>query len=159
MTMKRILATSAVVILLLTSSLAIACDLSCEFPQPESDCHASRASAEESMPAGMAMDGVTMPGMNHTNSGNQGIAFGQPQSESKHGLIGVMGPCERQSCDQSPTVAAKGNHYGTARFDTILAAPRFPRVDCCEAVFHDARDSLELFGPPIQTPLNISLRI
>ena len=157
--MKRILATCAVVLLLSASSLAIACDLSCGFAQLQSDCHASRTSAEESMPAGMAMDGMSMPGMNDSNSGNQGIAFRQPRSESQHALIGDIGPCEREICDQSPTVAAKGNHNGAARFDTILEAPGLSHLDRYEAIFHDARDHLELFSPLVQTPLNISLRI
>ena len=159
MEMKRIFTICTVALLLSVPSLAMACDISCGFAQPQSDCHASQVPTDESMPAGMAMDGMTMSGMNGTDSGNQEIAFGHPPSESRHAVIADMGPCERQSCDPEQTVAAKLNHYSAAQFETILAVAEFPRIDGHEAASHDARDAIALLSPIVHGPLSISLRI
>jgi hypothetical protein len=111
------------------------------------------------MPAGMAMNGMAMPGMNGTDPESPIILFSQLQTESRHAILDEMGPCEHQSCDQQQAVVAKVNHYNAAQFDRILTAPEFLHSNGYQSLFHGARDTPELLSPPIRTLLSISLRI
>lgn len=157
MGIRRIFAGFVVALLLAVSFLSIKCDLSCGFAQLRSDCHSAQMSAEESMPSGMAMSGMVMPGVNDADSGNRKIA-GQPHS-ARHAVIGEMGPCERQSCDPGQSVAAKVNHPSTAQLDTTLAAAEFSHMASPHPAFHDGRDDLDFHSSLAHSPLSMTLRV
>jgi hypothetical protein len=156
---RRIFATFVVIILLCASSLAMACDLSCEFAQPAMGCHSFPAAGNESMPAGMAMGGMTMPGMNNPGSGSKDSAFGKPVQTNRHAEIGEMDACERQSCDLEQIGTSKANPTCVTQFGAISNAVEYSRLECIQFDSHDARDGLELLSPPTHPPLTITLRI
>lgn len=164
MTMRHIFAGLIVALLLSVSSLAAACDLSCSFPQAQADCHSAQMGTGDSMKADiqmgdMTMAGMAMPAMANAGPTDQQIISTLPQPEIHHGLIGAMGPCERQSCDQGATDSFKSTHTIAAHFHTILAVAHSPSVDGLQSVFYDARANFSAFRPDRRVPLNISLRI
>ncbi len=159
MNLRRLFASCAAVTLLSVSSLAVACDLSCGFAQLQPDCHSTQMSAEESMPTGMAMNGMAMPGTNDADSGGRQLVSAPSHAETRHAVVGEMGPCERQSCDQGQAVAAKANQPGAEQFQAIFIVAGFPSASSLQATFHDARDDLVFRSHSIHSPLSISLRI
>jgi len=156
---RRIFATVVVIVLLCASSLAMACDLSCEFAQSAMDCHSFPAAENESMPAGMAMGGMAMPGMNDSGSGSEGSVFGKPVQTDRHAEIGEMDTCERQSCDLEQIASAKTDHTCVTQLGATSNTFEYSRLECIQFDSHDARDGLELLRPPIQPPVTIALRI
>jgi hypothetical protein len=157
--MRRIFAGSIIGLLLWVSSLAVACDLSCGFAQFHSDCHSPQMAATESGPAEMTIAGMTMPEMVGADSTDQGIYFSTPRATAAHAVIGEMGPCQRESCDQVQALAAKTNHSTAVQFDLIWAVAGSSHVGCLQTAFHDAREDIAPLGPGIHTPLSMSLRI
>jgi hypothetical protein len=157
--MKRIFGGSLTALLLCVSSWAAACDLSCGFAQFQSDCHSPRMAVKESMPAEMTMPGMAMPEMAGASSTNQQMFSHSSQAIPAHAAFVDMGACERQSCDQVQTLAAKGNHPTAAPLDTIRAVAGFSRIHSAKTAFHDARDDLAPLSPAIHSPLSVSLRI
>jgi len=157
--MKRIFVGCLVGMLLSASSLAVACDLSCGFAQLQSDCHSAQMSSEESMPTGMAMDGMAMPGTNNADSGGQQLVSALSHSETRHVVVGEMGPCERQSCDPASAIAARATHSSARQLHTGLAVAGLSRAESQEIAFHDGRDDLAALSLVVHSPFSISLRI
>jgi hypothetical protein len=146
-------------LLLCVSSSAAACDLSCGFAQFHSDCHSPQTAATESGPADMRMAGMAMPEMAGADSTDQGIYSFTSRAMSAHAVIGEMGTCKRESCDQVQALAARTNHSTAVQFDMIRSVARFSHIDCLQTAFHGAREDIAPLGPVIQSPLSISLRI
>jgi hypothetical protein len=155
---------SIVALLLAASSLAMACDLSCEFASMNSDCHAEQTEPQDSASGGMkmdgmAMDGMTMPQMSGDYSRNQQMVSAPRRTRPLHAKVVDMGTCERQTCDQASTLAVKANHGTTAKSDAVFIHNGFPRIASLQTVFLDARDCLARLGPVVHAPRSLSLRI
>jgi hypothetical protein len=147
------------VLLLCVSSLAAACDLSCEFAQLQSDCHSPQMALQESAPDEMTMAGMTVPEMASAGSTNQQMVSATSQAMPAHAAPADMGSCERQSCDQAQALASKATRPTAAHVDTIWAVTGFSHFDSPQNAFHDARDGTAPVSPVIHSPLRISLRI
>ncbi len=164
MMIRRIFAGSVVAILLWASSLAAACDLSCAFVSISSDCHSEQTNHQDSTPGGMKMDGMamtgmTMPEMSNDDSINQQMVSAQSRQMPLHAAVVDMGTCERQTCDQTPVLAAKANHPAAATCDAVRALTGFPRIDSLRTASHDARDDLARLTPDVRGPLRVTLRV
>lgn len=157
--MRRIFAGSMIGLLLGVSSLAVACDLSCGFAQFHSDCHSPQMAATESGPAGVTMAGMTMPEMSGADSTDQEIYSPTSRAMSAHAVIGEMGPCERESCDQVQALTGKINHSNAVQFEMIWAVAGLSYIGFLQTAFHDAREDIAPLCPVIHTPLSMSLRI
>jgi hypothetical protein len=145
MIFRRIFAGWIVALLLSTSALAAACDVSCAFAGMNSDCHAKLDKTQAGTPGGMKMDGMAMAGMNMPDSAgraNQQSTSGRVESKPSHPQIGEMGPCERQSCGGDPAISARSACSGNRQLRVVLACPETPRTNVRFFPFHDARDTL-----------------
>src|SRR5579864_3745334 len=110
MRIRRIFAGSIVALLLSVSPLAAACDISCAFPSISADCHSQRTESQASASGGMKMDGMAMAEMPMPEMANGQGQQPEPAAtgpNASHALIGEMGPCERQSCDNGFSVSAR----------------------------------------------------
>src|SRR5882672_8399980 len=152
MMIRRIFVGSIAMMLLLASSLAAACDLSCGFVSMKSDCHAQQPEPQDSLSGGMNMNGMsmngmrmagmTMPEMSGGDSVNQQMVSASSRTMPFHAAVVDMGTCERQSCDQAPVLAAKANHPAAAQSDAVCVHTGFPQIDSLQNTSHDARDGL-----------------
>jgi hypothetical protein len=159
MLIHRIFAGALTALMLSVFSLSAACDLSCAFPQGHSDCHSMRMESQQSGSDDTAMPGMVMTGMMDAGSGNQEITVAAQKTAATHAVIGEMGPCERQSCEQPQALSAKRNHSPTGQLETICAVAGFSAIDRLPPTFHEARDGIASLGLGSHSPLNISLRI
>ena len=162
MMIRRIFAGSIVALLLSVSSLAAACDVSCAFASMNSDCHSEQTESRESAPGGMKMDGMAMAGMTMPEMAggeDQQTVSAATRANIGHASIGEMGPCEKQTCDNSSAVSAKTSRSGDSHFHSILAVTETPRADIAPLFFHDARDDVASHCPSDGSPLQLSLRI
>jgi len=148
-----------IALLLLASSLAAACDLSCGFALFRSDCHSPEMAAMDSGASDMTMAGMTMAAMADDSSTNQRMVSPAPQGMPAHPVFADMGACERQFCDQAQALASKADHSTPAQFDTISIDAESPSMESLQAVFHESRDDIFLFSPFVDSSLDVSLRI
>ena len=162
MILRRILVGSMLALLLSASSLGAACDLSCAFASMNSDCHSERAGTNSSAAGGMTMPGMEMAGMTMQEMGggqDQQTISAISETMPHQTFIGEMGPCERQSCDNSSTVSAKVNGLGDTHFHLILAVTESLRADDAQALFRGARDDFASFRPHNRNSFQLSLRV
>jgi hypothetical protein len=162
MMMRRIFAGSIVALLLSVPSLAAACDLSCAFASMKSDCHVQPAEPQDSSASKMDMNGMSMAGMampDMANGEDQPSASAAQGSQASHPLLGELGPCERQTCDNSSAVSAKTSRSVGSHFHSILA---FTEASCAIGApphFHIARDDAASDRLQNRSSLQLSLRI
>jgi hypothetical protein len=157
MMIKRIFAGSIVTVLLSVSPLAAACDLSCAFASMNSDCHSEQTERQGSASGDMKMDGMTMPGMAHSEDPRADSAISQ--ANAAHPSIGEMGPCEKQACDNNSAISAKTNRSFDSHFDSIQALTESLRDGDALTLFHGARDDIARYRPGDAGPLHLTLRI
>ncbi len=162
MLLRRILVGSILALLLSASSLGAACDLSCAFASMNSDCHSEFAEANSSAASSMAMAGMEMAGMTTQEMGgsqDQQAISAISETMPHQTFIGEMGPCERQSCDNSSAVSARVNGLGYTHFHLILAVTETLRADDAQALFRGARDDFASFRPHNRNSFQLNLRI
>jgi hypothetical protein len=166
MMIKRIFASSIVVLLLSVSPLAAACDLSCAFPSTNTDCHSQQASQDSAFEPmkmhgmkmdDMSMDAMAMPEM--AQSEDHPAVSLTSQKSMRHFSIGDMGPCERQVCDNSSVVSARisrsvDSHLHFARSVVEAVCPSEALT-----VFPGAREGVASHHALDASPLHVSLRI
>jgi hypothetical protein len=156
MRLSRIVAVPTMALLLSVSSLAAACDLSCEFVQFESDCHSTQMVHPS---AAMTMAGMSMPEMNGGNPTGQQVFSSTPSSMPTHAAFVDMGSCKRQSCDQAQTLTSRVSHSTAAQFESIRTIAGFSNVNVIPPAFHEARDDTSLLDSVVHFPLSVALRI
>jgi hypothetical protein len=106
---------------------------------------------------GMGMPAMAMPGM--TDVGDQQLISDLSQAGDWHPSIGDMGPCERQSCDQSSVVSVKANRPNCPQLHSIVEISQTPGAGGAPLHFRDARDGVADHGTRDGSPLQVSLRI
>jgi hypothetical protein len=162
MMIRRIFTSSIVAMLLSVSSLAAACDLSCAFASMNSGCHAEQAESQDPAPNGMKMNGMAMAGMampDMANGEDQQSVSAAAGSRASHALFGQMGPCERQTCDNSSAVSAKSSRPVDSLFHSLTAITEASRASGAPPHFHDARDDVASYCLHDRSSLQLSLRI
>jgi len=162
--LKRMLAGLIIVLMLSVSSMAAACDLSCGFAKAQADCHSSRMKSQDSSAAGMemsgtGMDGMTMPPESSASLPGPGATFSSSHMEMHHALMGEMGPCERESCDEYGAYISKLTRHDASQFRAALTVVSLPRMAQLQASFYDPRDGIATFSPGDRVPLRTTLRI
>jgi hypothetical protein len=162
--LKRMLAGSIVVLMLLVSSMAAACDLSCGFAKARADCHSVRMNTLESAAADMemsdtGMSGMAMPPESSATIPDQGAASFTFHIEMHDALIGEMGPCERQSCNEYGAYISKSTRHDASQFRAALTVVSLPRMALLQTSFYDLRDGVATFSPGDGVPLRMTLRI
>jgi hypothetical protein len=159
MKIRRILAGTLVALLLCVSSVAAACDLSCGFALFRSDCHSPQMAGGEFDSPDMTMAGMVMPEMAGDRSAIQQVVFTAPQAIPVHPVLGDMGVCARQSCDQDEALASKANHSTSVQFETISIVAGFSRMESLRIAFREARDDIAPTSPIAHSCHDTSLRI
>ena len=162
MKIRRIFAGSIVALLLLVSSLAAACDVSCAFASMNSDCQSVQTESQKSAPGEMKMDGMAMAGttMPELAGGeDQQTDFSAALANIGHPSIGEMGPCEKQACDDNSAVSAKTSSSIDSHIHSILVVTETLLAAGALTSFHDARDDISPYRVRDRSPLPLSLRI
>jgi hypothetical protein len=164
MVIRRIFASSIVVLLLLVTPLAVACDLSCAFSSLVSDCHAAQTAVQTPASGEMNMDGMDMAGMDMPKTpGEMGRPAGPVVSRTHevHPSIGDMGPCEKQACDGSSAVSAnaKKSSFRDLHVPVVLVAAETHPADAAPALFRIARDEITQQSSAGAGPLHLNLRV
>jgi hypothetical protein len=157
---RRIFAAAIVTLLFSVSPLAAACDLSCAFPSIQSDCHQSwiqKSPSDEMKMDGMAMPRMTMPNM--ANDESQPSVSALPEAILGHPSIGAMGPCEKQTCDNTSAISSRTSRSIDSQLHSFAAFFKTSHTSNPPSSFHGARDELATQRVPDASPLHLSLRI
>jgi hypothetical protein len=162
MNTKKAVAGSIIALLLVVTSVAAACDVSCAFGLASADCHSGDAPSGSSMSAAMDMGGMdmsemVMPGVNQgqIKAPNAGIS----RTSAPHPSIGDMGPCERQSCDKASFVFVKGQRSESCSAPSISLRAAITITGISWQVFRDARDDVVPFSSFTANAPTLTLRI
>jgi hypothetical protein len=156
---KRIYAGSLVALLLCASSFAISCEISCNLLLSGPACHASAASAGESTPANMAMDGMDMPGMHEALPDSNDGVVGQSNPQNRHATLVDVGMCQRPCGDRLQAASSGSEHCTGGQFQPERAIATNRLANNCMGIFHDARDHLHPRPEFSQFSLSVTLRI
>ena len=152
-----------VAVLLSVSALAAACDVSCAFASMSSDCHSEQTVSQDTAPGGMKMDGMTMAGMTMPEMADRqdqpSVAAILQAKAGHHPVLGEMGPCEGQGCDNNSAVSAKSSRSGSSHFHSLSAATESPRADDVFPFIRGARDATAPDDVRDASPLHLGLRI
>jgi len=107
----------------------------------------------------MTMPGMSMPSMAGAASSDENIILAASQARVPHPSVGIMGPCEHQSCDQDAASTVKLNRAVAPQLHANFAAAHFIGVDGLQFSFSDSYDGIGAFRSDRRVSFSISLRI
>ena len=93
----------------------------------------------------MTMPGMSMPSMAGAASSDENIILAASQARVPHPSVGIMGPCEHQSCDQDAASTVKLNRAVAPQLHANFAAAHFIGVDGLQFSFSDSYDGIGAF--------------